>query len=376
VTLTAARSAVAEAAARTAARLDAAGWTGADPYDGLTGPLTGLLPGRRARQAVTQLVKRSPADLRPLLGIRPRRMAMTTGLGASAAARLTLVEGDPWSDRRDRLAAWTMESRIGTGPDAGLWGYELDVQTRWAFYPAGSANIVATTFAADGCLDAGVMYPGAAAKLAQVLLDRLGRDGWFAYTPGSERLIHNGNLLGASLAVRLAALQPSSSPLRAELRAAAGRALATTMAAQRPDGAWPYGEGDGLGWVDGFHTAYVLLRADAVATALGADAGDALDKGAACYFGRMFDGGRPRYHLEGADRPDANNVATALRAAVWGAANGRAPAALPHQVLEHMLTVYYDGEGGFRPAPRARVRWPRWADAPALDALAALLRSG
>jgi hypothetical protein len=366
VTATPVRTGTGAVAEAVAARLDTDGWAGADPYDGLTSPLARLLPGRTARQALTQLVKRSPLDPRPVLGIRPRRMAMTTGLGATACARL---DGDGWAARRDRLAAWTLAARITDGPDAGLWGYEFDVQTRWGFYPAASANIVATTFAADGCLDAGLI--GAAAGLGRALLDRLGRDGWFAYTPGSGRLIHNGSLLGAALAVRLAGLVTGS--LATELREAAGRALATTLAAQRPDGAWPYGEGDGLGWVDGFHTAYVLLRADAVATGLGIDAGEALDKGAACYFGRMFDGGRPRYHLDGPDHTDANNVATGLRAAVWGAATGRAPAALPDRVLDHLLTVYADGEGGFRPSPRARVRWPRWADVPALDALTAYL---
>ena len=46
---------------------------------------------------------------------------------------------------------------------------------------------------------------------------------------------------------------------------------------------------------------------------------------------------------------------------------------LQRRVLDHLLTVYADGEGGFRPSPRARVRWPRWADVPALDALTAYL---
>ena len=31
-----------------------------------------------------------------------------------------------------------------------------------------------------------------------------------------------------------------------------------SVSAQRPDGSWPYAEGEGHGWVDNFHTGYVL----------------------------------------------------------------------------------------------------------------------
>ena len=36
------------------------------------------------------------------------------------------------------------------------------------------------------------------------------------------------------------------------------RAVDRTLAGQRPDGSWPYGEAPNLGWVDSFHTGYVL----------------------------------------------------------------------------------------------------------------------
>jgi hypothetical protein len=35
-------------------------------------------------------------------------------------------------------------------------------------------------------------------------------------------------------------------------------ALRYSLARQRPDGSWPYGERPGLDWVDGYHTAFVL----------------------------------------------------------------------------------------------------------------------
>ena len=46
-------------------------WRGYDPYDGLNSPLARILPGKKARQAWTQLHRRSPINLRPLVGIKP-----------------------------------------------------------------------------------------------------------------------------------------------------------------------------------------------------------------------------------------------------------------------------------------------------------------
>ncbi|WP_220214829.1 hypothetical protein, partial [Streptomyces shenzhenensis] len=58
---------------------DTRDWSGPDPYDGLTGPLGRLAGHRVLRQALLQTVKRSPADLRPLLRIRPRRPGQPHG---------------------------------------------------------------------------------------------------------------------------------------------------------------------------------------------------------------------------------------------------------------------------------------------------------
>ncbi|MEP6912635.1 MAG: hypothetical protein ABI923_07765, partial [bacterium] len=46
-------------------------WAGYDPYDGLSSPVAQmfLFNGRFARTALTQIVKRSPVNLRPMLGI-------------------------------------------------------------------------------------------------------------------------------------------------------------------------------------------------------------------------------------------------------------------------------------------------------------------
>src|SRR5437016_5862655 len=63
-------------------------WCGYDPYDGLASPLASALPGALPRRLLTQLVKLSPVNMRPLLGIRPARNQKAIGLVASSYARL------------------------------------------------------------------------------------------------------------------------------------------------------------------------------------------------------------------------------------------------------------------------------------------------
>src|SRR5439155_24607459 len=67
---------------------DSRGWIGSDPYDGLNARrFDGLL--RRTpfgRRVLTQVVRRSPLDLRRVLGIAPGRSAAALASVASAYA--------------------------------------------------------------------------------------------------------------------------------------------------------------------------------------------------------------------------------------------------------------------------------------------------
>lgn len=363
-----------------AERLDRDGWHGADPYDGLASPFARWIPQARPRlhQAFLQCVRRSPINLRPILRIEHRRMAAATGLASTASARLA---SDPhWRARRDRLARMTIECQMRDGRYRGLWGYEFDVQTRWGSYGATDPNVVATSFAAHGCLDARALDEDRTTWLARGLLRNLWCNAYFAYSPGSAVLIHNANLLGAALAARLAASPALDRGLGDDLRGAVDAAVATALRWQREDGSWPYGEGRALGWVDGFHTAYALLSLDAICSLGMVDesARRALDRGARFYFERMFDGSRPRQYAGRRVVPsDCNNVATGLRAAVWGAGKGYVPPTFPAQVFRFLTARFWDRRRYFRASgsrlrPAARLNYPRWAAAPALDALTAL----
>jgi hypothetical protein len=352
---------------------DARGWTGPDPYDGLTAPLGRLAVHRVLRQTLLQAVKRSRIDLRPTLGIRPLRTATAAGTAASACARLSASPA--WRERALRLGRWTAAEQM-SGRYAGLWRYEFDVQTRWSYYPASVPNLVATTFCADGCLDTGTLGEDAVSALARALLEHLHNGEFFTYTPTSGVLIHNANLMGASLASRLARAGTLPPDLAHRLSGAARRAVQVSLDGQRPDGSWPYGHDPRLGWVDGFHTGYVLLRLEQTAARLDMDVQGPLERGTHYYLGNLFHGPLPRYFAGGGTRRDPNNDATAVRMAAWAAQRGFVPADFAHAVLAAVAGRYpglgADSSTGAAGGNRALWESPRWSTAPLLDALTAL----
>lgn len=264
------------------ATAQAAEWRGADPYDGLYWRWPRCLLARpRGRQAIVQLHARAPVDARALRrGPRPR-IAKTLALFARAA----LLAGEVLGSDQTRAAGVRAVQLLCDDTAAGdrAWGYPFAVQTRWSGYPANAANIVVSAFAIDALLLAAdrlgeEAFAARASGGAEWIVGRLRTArGHFAYHEHSEALIHNANLLGAAAAYR--ALGDAR---------LVSTAVELTLDAQRPDGSFPYGEGSGLGFVDNFHTAYVLGALIALRDLDGA-IDVAVQRGARYWSERFFD---------------------------------------------------------------------------------------
>ena len=208
-----------------------------------------------------QAVKRSPVNLRPLLRIRPAHNHKAIGLVASAYSYLGATGDEAARASASNWLDWLEQHHAGDAQGLA-WAYHFDVQTRFFFYPANSPNTIATTFVALAFLDA-VEQSGderrleAAVSASEFLVSRMlvddPRRPYFGYVPGDTKLIHNCNLLACATLMRAARFSG-----RADLADIAARAVLSSLAAQRQDGSWPYSEWSGQGWVDNFHTGYVL----------------------------------------------------------------------------------------------------------------------
>jgi hypothetical protein len=311
-------------------------WAGYDPYDALNSPLAHLLPftNRFARIALTQLVKRSPFNLRPILGIKKALNPKGVAVAARAIMLLADREGcrlpgeveDAPEYRTDGIEAdfRFLMSRLASlrSPHyaEACWGYNFDWQSRAFFAPRGTPNVVCTVFAAHAYLDwyertGGESVLEMATSSCRFLLDRLNRtkdsDGdCFSYTPLDHARVHNVNLLAAELLARTFKKTGID-----EYRDAAERAARFTLARQRSDGSWLYGEAKSQAWIDSFHTGFVLVSLKHLVEDLDANGWRAaLDAGYQFYEERFFlaDGTPAYYH----DRLNPHDVHSATQGVI------------------------------------------------------------
>lgn len=352
-------------------------WTGYDPYDALNSPLAPVLSlgTRLGRRLLTQTVKLSPINLRPLLLVKPERNAKAIALVASAYSRLAAAGDDSASEDVASLLRWLIAN--DHAEDKGLaWGYHFPVATRVFEYRRRTPNVIASSFAAQAMLDAVELLGeadfrdstlAAVAYLQNELLTR-GPDGtYFTYLRGESELVHNANLLAAAVLARAARVLGEPALLET-----VAECVATSVAGQREDGSWPYATGAGHGWVDNFHTAYVLQSLAECARVLPGLHG-VLERGVAYWRRELFlDDGTPKYYADRLYPLDAHCYADAVE--TWVALGDIEQALRQAQLLvERMLDRrgYID----FQQWPYVKNRVPliRWTTAPAFRALAGVL---
>lgn len=362
---------------------EARNWRGYDPYDGLNSPAAPALTFGTAlgRRLLVQAVKLAPVNIRPVLGVRPEWNAKGIALVASAYARLSAATGDDSAAREAaRWLEWLVEH--DSGDAAGLaWGYHFDVQTRFFSYRRRAPNTIASSFAAQALLDGVELlgderWSGPALAAARFLERRMladdGRRVYFRYLPEEEQLVHNANLLACAVLARCAHVLDEHS-----LAGPARRALATSIAAQRANGSWPYAEGPEGGWIDNFHTGYVLESLSRCAQ-LDDSVDAALERGLDFWEDALFlADGTPKYFPHRVLPVDSHCYATAID--TWITVADRRTGALEHaERTARLLVDRMLDPAGFVYFQRRRlwtIRTPfvRWTTAPAFRALAGLM---
>lgn len=241
-------------------------WAGYDPYDALNSGVLKAMPfldSRIPRIALTQLLKRSPLNLRPLLRIPHTQNPKALGLFLEAFIKLDragiLKDGSAMiREMADKL----IKARSENGPYFS-WGYSFPWQTRTIVVPRGTPNLVCTTFGAHALLEAydhtgDSSYLEAAKRAADYINEKLyfeeGKACSFSYPlQGLTSKIHNANFLAAALLARVNSHVPDG-----EMLEKAYKAARYSASCQKEDGSWVYGELPKQQWIDNFHTGYNL----------------------------------------------------------------------------------------------------------------------
>lgn len=241
-------------------------WAGYEPYDVLNSRIFNALPvlnSRLPRLALTQVLKRSPVNVRSLLLVPKTQNPKALGLFLSAFVNLYRAGVVTNYDEIHRMVERLVALRT-PGVSYWCWGYNFPWQTRTELVPRWTPNLVCTTFAAAGLLDAfeqceDERYLNMAVSAAEYILNDLYWSSGssvcgFGYPlPEVHNQVHNANLLAASLFCRVYKHTGQERFLTPVLKV-----TRYTVAQQHADGGWDYGEGSSQQWIDNFHTGFNL----------------------------------------------------------------------------------------------------------------------
>jgi len=364
-------------------------FAGHDPFDALNSRLfqsTPFVNSRNARLIWTQVLKRSPADLRPLALVPAERNAKGIALFALAqlATHRRLRTQETELQTRNLLSM--LLSMKVEGVNGAAWGYNFDWQSRNFFAPRGTPTVVPTAFAARAFIEAAREFDNDAyLNIARSVCDFILRDLprtvenktelCFSYAPNSNTRIYNASLLAAEVLANVGELAKDPS-----LQNVAERAARYVINQQQPDGSWTYGTDPNQAWLDNFHTAYILFSLKRIISACspGPEFQKALERGYRYWKETFFlADGWPKYYHDDAYPADAHAAASAIVSLLECSDLDETSTTMAQQIASWTIRNLRDPQGFFYYQRRrfytVRKPYMRWTQAWMLYALARLI---
>jgi hypothetical protein len=215
------------------------------------------------QRVAVQAGRLSPLNFRPVVGVRKRESTKARGFFARGYLhRYLATEDERWLTSAVACLDWLLEHH-SHGYDGLSWGNAFPFASRSGFFPEGHPTVVWTAHIAEGFqlgyeVTGRPEYRAAVERAGEFVLRSLERHEdaqgiCLAYAPGLLPLIHNSNLLGASLLLRYHEHGGDEDCL--EVARAAYR---WSIAHMNADGSWYYGVESNHRWIDSFHTAYTI----------------------------------------------------------------------------------------------------------------------
>jgi len=361
-------------------------FSGYDPYDALNSSLvkhTPLGKSKFFRLALTQVLKRVPVNLRPILFIPKTQNPKALAIFLKAALRFSAARIIETQEQINYFINRISELR-SPGMLYYCWGYSFPWQTRGVLVPSGSPNLVCTVFVADALLDA-YRFSGnkhcleMACSAADYILDELywseNENAGFSYPqPDLKIHIYNADLLGAAFLAKIAKLTNNLKYIEPALKVAR-----CAVSRQNKDGSWYYGELPESRWIDNFHTGYNLVALkDISCYAETEEFNSALARGLAFYKNHFFrPDGAPKYYHNKVYPVDihclAQSIITLEAVKGYDKANHRLALSILNWALENMWSnggYFYYRVHRFH---KNRISYLRWSQAWMALALSLLL---
>ena len=358
-------------------------YRGYEPFDGLSSffqPLTFdvLLLDR----ILQQIVRQSPINLRPLMGVPP--LESTKGRGYMAWGYLTMYKvtrEESYRQRAETCLQWLIDNKSPLYPDFS-WANHYDFAGRSGKYHKHESIIVWTSLVGQAFLDAAELlgnekYLDVANNTADWILklprEKTESGNCLSYLMKGQKSIHNANMLGAGFLARVAAVSG-----RNELQEVAYQAMLYSCSRQLEDGSWYYAEADNMHWIDNFHTGYNLDSLKCYIDCSGDETfAEQLRKGFQYYKTHFIEeNGRPKYYHNRAYPIDSQCASQSIETLANFAEYDSDSLPLAIKVANWTIDNMQDKKGYFyyRQYPRIKSKTPmlHWAQATTFKGLALL----
>jgi len=345
---------------RTLAWSRAQGYLEHTKHDALNSPLIWAVCGhhRITRILATQLVMRSPVNVRTLLGVpkshNPKGLALFV---------MTLLDAFAWSGERryleeaERLLELLLSLRSPGEWQGDCWGYQYPWQDLGFFAPKATPNAVVTAFVCEAFLQAyrvtgnvDWLKPVAGAcrffMLDLTVLKNTADEMCIAYMP----LAMNMRVMDVSILVAAVLAQYSRISNDTAMAATAMRLARYVARQQTAEGAWYYTDppGDSPVKIDNYHTGFILDAFERVMAALEIEDWRELHrKGLDFYARHLFNAdGSPRW-MSDVDYPhDIHGAAQGILTFGLPDNRQRYPALAGH-IVDWVMGRMYHPEGRF-----------------------------
>jgi rhamnogalacturonyl hydrolase YesR len=355
-----------------------------EPADALSSNVRPLLFGNLFLERVLiQIVKQSPVNLRPILGIKPHETTIGRGYMAWGYLIMFRLTGkEAYKKKAVALLEWLLENKSPKFTDYS-WGNHYDFASRSGKYSKQEPIIVWTALIGLAFLEAYELlkvpkYLEVAESVCNWILalprERTTTGTCVSYLATKQSSIHNSNMLGAAMLARTWKQTNDN-----ELLQVATEAMEYSVSRQLPDGAWYYGEASNQHWIDNFHTGYNLDSLKSYIESTGDRTYETNFKRGLEYYKTHFfeENGRPRYYHNRTYPVDSQCTSQAIETLANVAEYDDASLALAIKVAKWAIDTMQDEDGHFYyrqyPFAKAKVPLMHWGQATTYKGLALLL---
>jgi hypothetical protein len=292
---------------------------GYEPFDGLSSILRPLaLRSLFLERLLQQLVRQSPINLRPVLGVRPQESTKGRGYMAWGYLQMYMTTKDPAYRKKAVECLDWLDKNKAPGFTNHSWGNHFAFSSRGGRLLKHEPIIVWTSLIGQAYLDAYEItgetgFLAVAESVCRWILDvprdRTDKGTCLSYVASAPSFIHNANMLGAAMLARTA--RYTNNPVYLTV---AREAMVYSCSRQRADGAWYYAESGHSHWIDNFHTGYNLESLRCYIESTGDRTfDDNLKKGFAFFKDHFFEPtGRPKYYHDRAYPIDSQCASQAI----------------------------------------------------------------